>query len=315
MLDLEDISLAGELACLLEVSATPKPGNVHRFSNFIDLTYEDFLFSSVALGKALRRINYGEKFGEALLKSVRILKSLCKAGNTHFGTLVLFIPITLVSFSLLKNFGKLEKKEIRKGLKDFVKNTDVEDSVNFFLAILEAKVGGLGKLKDKSMPDLSEKDWKDKILSRKLDLYSIMSYSSKYDLVAKEFYTGFSISFNLGLKSLNKYFNEYKDINLAIVHSFLEILSKYPDTFIARKLAVRKYEYLEDGFEEGMRVAKKYSKRAKEILELGGLTTKEGIKALIDMDEELRKKNLNPGSVADIIASSIFLALLFGWGR
>src|SRR5205823_6047305 len=47
-----DVATAGQLACLLEVSA-PKPGNVSPFASFRDTTYEDFLASAAAIGPAL----------------------------------------------------------------------------------------------------------------------------------------------------------------------------------------------------------------------------------------------------------------------
>ncbi|MEM4311881.1 MAG: triphosphoribosyl-dephospho-CoA synthase [Nitrososphaerales archaeon] len=314
-MDLEDISLAAELACLLEVSATPKPGNVHRFASFEDLTYENFLSSSVALGKAIRRICENSikgkvSFGESLLESVRILKHWCKAGNTHFGTLILFIPLSLTSSKLLYT-DKISEKKLADEVKKFVQETDSQDSINFFLAASEANVGALGRLKKKEFPDLNSTNWKDKILEENITLFKIMSYSSNYDLVAREFSKGFEISFK-SYHILLSYYRKFKDINLAIVHTFLEIMSKYPDTLIARKIALRKSVYLEVYFQEGLEISKKYSERAKKILELGGLNSKKGIEALVKMDEELRKNKLNPGSIADITACSIFLALLFG---
>ncbi|MFL5403547.1 MAG: triphosphoribosyl-dephospho-CoA synthase, partial [Gemmatimonadales bacterium] len=47
-----DVAAAGQLACLLEVSA-PKPGNVSPERHFHDTRYEDFLASAVAIGPAL----------------------------------------------------------------------------------------------------------------------------------------------------------------------------------------------------------------------------------------------------------------------
>ena len=46
-----DVAAAGQLACLLEVSA-PKPGNVSPDRHFHDTRYEDFLASAVAIGPA-----------------------------------------------------------------------------------------------------------------------------------------------------------------------------------------------------------------------------------------------------------------------
>jgi triphosphoribosyl-dephospho-CoA synthase len=51
-LDAEDVAVAAQLACLLEVSA-PKPGNVSPGVHFRDARYEDWLASAAAIGPSL----------------------------------------------------------------------------------------------------------------------------------------------------------------------------------------------------------------------------------------------------------------------
>ena len=43
MYEADFIAGSAELAMLLEVSATPKPGNIDRTHDFEDMTYEHFL--------------------------------------------------------------------------------------------------------------------------------------------------------------------------------------------------------------------------------------------------------------------------------
>ena len=50
----DEIAAALELALLLEVSAYPKPGNVHRTRDFENTRFEHFLASAVALGPHFR---------------------------------------------------------------------------------------------------------------------------------------------------------------------------------------------------------------------------------------------------------------------
>ena len=47
------VGRCASLAALLEVSAYPKPGNVHRTRDFPDTKYEHFLAGSVAMGPAM----------------------------------------------------------------------------------------------------------------------------------------------------------------------------------------------------------------------------------------------------------------------
>jgi len=50
---------AAQLAACLEVSGTPKPGNVHRAFDFPDTRFEHFLAGGVALGPATREVAGG----------------------------------------------------------------------------------------------------------------------------------------------------------------------------------------------------------------------------------------------------------------
>ncbi len=52
----EYVRRCATLAALLEVSASPKPGNVHRMRDRPDTRYEHFLAGSVALGGAMWRM-------------------------------------------------------------------------------------------------------------------------------------------------------------------------------------------------------------------------------------------------------------------
>ena len=54
--DRETIGLHAQLACIWEATAR-KPGNVHRFVDFDDLTYLDFLTSAAAVAPVLARFS------------------------------------------------------------------------------------------------------------------------------------------------------------------------------------------------------------------------------------------------------------------
>ena len=94
---------------------------------------------------------------------------------------------------------------------------------------------------------------------------------------------------------------ERGDLNAAVVHTFLKILSEHPDTFIARKAGVEK--------------AREVSSEAKEILKLGGLETSEGRKSIREFDCKLRESGniLNPGTSADLTAAALALCTLSGY--
>ena len=63
-----------------------------------------------------------------------------------------------------------------------------------------------------------------------------------------------------------------------------------------------------------MGAALSVSKRAKDLLNKGGIATENGLKLILELDKQLhdKKGKMNPGTTADIIAGIIFCALIFG---
>jgi len=98
------------------------------------------------------------------------------------------------------------------------------------------------------------------------------------------------------------------------VHTFLRILSKVPDTFIARKIGLKRVSDVKDAVRIGKMETKWISEMAEKALSLGGLTTKEGTSFLWKFDNKLQSLggDYNPGTTADLTASSLMIALLSG---
>jgi len=77
---------------VLEVSATPKPGNIDRDHNYADTRFEHFLASTVGVFPILEKAaksdsGVGSLIREAVLESSKWQKG----GNTHFGAFILII--------------------------------------------------------------------------------------------------------------------------------------------------------------------------------------------------------------------------------
>ena len=81
-----------QLALLLEVSGTPKPGNVDRHREYDDLRFEHFLAGAVGAGDGLRAAEAGAPIGAAFEASV---EGMChqRGGNTQFGCLLDLVPL------------------------------------------------------------------------------------------------------------------------------------------------------------------------------------------------------------------------------
>jgi len=88
---------------------------------------------------------------------------------------------------------------------------------------------------------------------------------------------------------------------MAIVQTYLTILSQVPDTLIARK--------------RGPEMAMQVSQWAADALAMGGALTPEGQETLVNLDRLLREAenhSLNPGTTADLTCAAIFLYLVCG---
>ena len=113
-----------ELAMLLEVSATPKPGNIDRDHDYDDTKYEHFLASSVAVYPVLLKATE-KRFGlGSLLKSATIESNRWQSGgNTHFGSFLLLLPLLMAA-------GVSETiNDVRTEATRIIKETTYEDAI------------------------------------------------------------------------------------------------------------------------------------------------------------------------------------------
>lgn len=304
------ISRCLELAILLEVSAD-KPGNVNFVVGFEGTRREHFLASAVAAGPAFqeaayRGISVSEKklgigevgLGELIKTGIKEISVWQKGGNTLLGTIMLFEPIAVAAGMTPTQDGyKFDFSVLRKNIDLAVRATTAQDSVHLYEAIDIANPSGLN-----GAPDLSVKDprSKERLIKENVTLFKVFDIAKGYDEICSEWVYNYPITFNLGYPYLMRQLKS-KDLNTAIVNTFLKVLSEYPDTFIARKVGLEK--------------SREVSLGARKVLELGGVDSPEGKKSLIAFDKKLRKagNDYNPGTTADITATALALCTLSGY--
>ncbi len=274
----DEVAQAAQIACLWEVSAD-KPGNVSRHKDFWDLKHEDFLLSAVAIGPAIREA--GEKTaGETILMAIKDTQRFV-AYNTNLGIVLLFAP-------LAKAYGP---GRLRESLGEVLASLTVDDAQNAYQAIRLAHPGGMGRLEKY---DISEEEEVD------ITLREAMWLAKDRDSIAKEYVTNFEKTFELGYPCLMRYWMESHKLLDSIVQTYLSILAEVPDTQIRRI--------------NGPAVAEDASQRAKRALKLGGVFSAQGREAVRELDRFLREEDdgLNPGTTADLVTASLFVALLSG---
>ncbi len=307
----DHVSRCLQLAILLEVSAYPKPGNVHRTADFLETRYEHFLASAVAVAPRLReaaergarvstenttldRIN----IGRIIKDSVSDVAAWQSDRNTLLGTVTLLAPIAAAAGMTMANDRFFSVGVLRRNLKLIAEATTPKDAVDFYDAIAIAKPGGLGKV---PILDVNDKTSRQRIVAQGTSLYEVFQISAPRDSIAAEWTSGFHIAFDIGHPLFKAQIEKALDINSTSVHTFLGILSLVPDTLIARKAGKLKAEWV--------------SKEAGKVLDAGGLATLEGRRSLRRLDRELHDAHhtLNPGTTADITSAVLALAVLEGY--
>jgi triphosphoribosyl-dephospho-CoA synthase len=306
----EEIAAALQLALLLEVSAYPKPGNVHRTRNFEATRFEHFLGSAAALEPHFRLAALrGRRVAESMTpspelaigKRIKLAVQTCSewqhGGNTSLGAILLLTPIAYAA-GMTSPKSPMRIQEIRRKLREVVTRTTPADAVNTYRAISYASPGGLGKVPDL---DVNDEDSIASIRKRNLSLLDVFRMSSRYDTISREWAGNFSVTFDVGLPFLTKELRATGDINAAIVNTYLRILSRIPDTLIARK--------------QGIEIAKEISLQASRVLRKGGMRVPSGRRAVEKMDETLRRSDhrYNPGTTADLTASALSVLILSGF--
>jgi triphosphoribosyl-dephospho-CoA synthase len=298
------------LAVLLEVSAN-KPGNVTFATGFEGTRVEHFLASAVAASTwfeeaANRGISVKDKklsirdvgMGQIMKECIADINAWQKGGNTLLGTVLLLVPLAVATgmTRTRENFS-FDLARLRENLRLAVESTTAEDAVHLYEAIDITKPSGLNEASEFDVTDPASKA---RLLKERVSLFEVFKLAADYDDICSEWVRNYPITFDFAYPYLKAQL-EGGDLNMAVVHTYLKILSEYPDTFIARKAGIEK--------------AWQVSADAKRALELGGLETQDGRKSIFELDSRLREyeNRLNPGTTADLTAAALALCTLNGY--
>lgn len=321
------IARCAQLAMLLEVSASPKPGNVDREHNYPDTYFEHFIASSVSVYPVIELASRSREGIGALIRSAVCESSAWqKGGNTHFGAFLLLIPLSMAAGELFSSCRKIPYKLLPDELEAltvhahvFVQATDCEDAVEFYRAF---EVAGV-RVNSVDEFNLGDPESTSELRAKEVTLYELMNIAKGYDMIANEWVTGFRRCLE-GAKIITQFMQNQNPgsensvsncsgtgINEAIVYTFLKLLSRHRDTFIETKFDKDTADYV------SLRSGKILSawEEASDNTESSGNTTRDFedlLPAVQEFDSELLKKRINPGSTADIIIAGLFIALLGG---
>lgn len=267
-----------QIACLLEATAR-KPGNVHRFADFDDASYVDFLVSSAALGDRLTPEAIArDGLGVAIREAVRATRQLV-GHNTNLGMILLLAPLVAVPAG----------EPLRAELSRILKTTTVADARAVYEAIRLALPGGLGRAPEQDIADQPTET-----------LVEVMRRAADRDRIARQYSTDFADLFDIALPELTVRLAAGQPLETAIIGLHLALLARFPDSLIARKV--------------GLEVAAEASRRAQAVLEAGWPAAHGAPAALAALDAWLRAdgRRRNPGTTADLVCATLYLALHTG---
>jgi triphosphoribosyl-dephospho-CoA synthase len=262
--------LCAQLACILEATAR-KPGNVHRFVDFDDATYLHFLLSAAAIA---RPMDGSDDVGVTVLKSVEATRHLVNT-NTNLGMILLLVPLTVA------RRDADEAGALRHHLRRVLASLTVDDARRVYAAIRLVKPGGLGESAEQDVAD-----------EPTVTLLDAMRLAAVRDSVARQYANDFAEVFGVAVPALRSAIFEGRSTESAIIHAYLTVLSRVPDTLIARKL--------------GNETAVEVSRRAVDVL--SGAEPIESFDAWLRADGRRR----NPGATADLITAALFISLADG---
>jgi triphosphoribosyl-dephospho-CoA synthase len=264
------------LACLLEVTA-PKPGNVHRGADFEDLSFFDFAASAVAIAPAMETAA-SSPLGRTVLRAIQATRTAVGT-NTNLGTVLLIAPLAAVP----------RGRDLCSGVAAVLRSLTPDDSHRVYEAIRLAQPGGLGRV-EKADIHAAPPD----------DLIAAMSLAADRDLVARQYTNNFEQVLQCAVPWLQEARQSGMTLSDAIVHVHLRLMSRFPDSLIARKC--------------GAGLAQQSADRAAEVLAAGPPRSDEYQDRLADLDFWLRcdHNKRNPGATADLIAAGLFAALREG---
>ncbi|GGM59515.1 triphosphoribosyl-dephospho-CoA synthase [Halarchaeum rubridurum] len=270
-----------QLALLLELAATPKPGNVDRERDHPDLRFEQFLAGAVGARRGFDAAAAGAPVGDAFETAVAGMAARAR-DNTQFGALLLLVP--LVAAAATGDDGEVTPAAVA----DVIDATTVEDAAGFYRAFEHVDVRVGAPPDDCDALDVRRgRDAIPALRSRELTLAEAVTAGAPTDGVAREWADGFERTFDAA-EALR---TGTAPLPERVSRTFLRLLAADPDGLVAAR--------------HGDAVAERVSDRAAALADAD--------RSVIDAwADDLVDAGINPGTTADVVAAALFVALSRG---
>lgn len=267
------LSLAYEQACLAEIEAL-KPGNVHIFADGHGMVVQDFIVSasSSAAVIALPNLSLGERVYQGVSASWEAVGC-----NTNLGIVLLCAPIVHAALAGVKS-------DLCDQIAKTIGETTQRDAEWVFQAVRLANPAGLG---DDSKHDVKA--------PAKCTLLAAMQVAQDRDFIAKQYSNGYQQLIEEGLSQYQHAYARWENAAWATTAVYLFWLSHYLDTHIIRKW----------GIDIAQQV--KVDALAHYDALLNSVNPKQYFSVLLQFDQVLKAKSINPGTSADLTVATNLL--------
>ncbi|WP_348610512.1 triphosphoribosyl-dephospho-CoA synthase [Halobaculum rarum] len=270
-----------ELALLLEVAGTPKPGNVDRARDLADLRFEHFLAGAVGARPGLERAAGGAPVGEAFEAAVAGMSEQ-SGGNTQFGCLLLLTP-------LVRAAAVDDRALAPDGVAAVCEATAVDDAAGFYRAFEHVDVAVADPPEGMDALDVRRgADAVPALREREVTLFDVMRESASTDgdrdgdANAREWVEGFPRTF----RAAESIVDDDGPIVDRAARAFLDLLGEAEDTLVRTQ--------------HGPDVAREVRERAART---------DSLEEADAWADELVERGINPGTTADVTAAALFVAL------
>lgn len=279
VLNPEQISSAFLAACRAELDAL-KPGNVHRHSagHGMDIAH----FERAAEASAGPIADPSLSVGKRILRATEA--SVAATGlNTNLGIVLLCAPLAKAASETTFAIG------LRRRLDMILAALDEQDATDAFAAIRIANPAGLGQVDEGDVRDSPDR----------LTLIKAMYLAAERDRIANAYVTAYSDIFDFALPVFQDARRVAIDSDLAVTTLHMSLLAEFPDTHISRKYGAAAAEEIR----EEARALKAY---------WSPVASAKSMAPLIEFDAKMKTKGRNPGTTADFVVATLFVAGLIG---
>lgn len=274
------------LACALEVYAQ-KPGNVHRYQSFPELSFHDFIKSALAIQPVIERAA-GRPIGLVVLECIQATRRRVST-NTNLGIVLLLAPLAVVPV----------ETDLERGVRSALQDTTIDDAVQTYRAIRLAEPGGLGAVQ---MHDVANEPT--------VSLREVMDQAADRDSIARQYVTNFTDVFDAARWFSDQWNKRPQHAEVApdlasqlpllenrIVNLYFRLLAQHPDSLVRRKRGEAEAGELQ-------RLAARLIASRKDEREVQLAKLNDWFASAFP--------HRNPGATADLVCASLFVALRTG---